>query len=334
MRITRDLLLKAAYQSVTDLIMRYDDVVSIYLTGSLIEEQPLLGGVTDIDLICIHSFNPPIPREVVRLVDEFHLDIAHYPQSHFSRPISLRQDAWLGSFLCYKPISLYDTQHWFEFTQAGVFAQFLQPDYTLKRVRPFIEQARQKWLALKEGQSELDADEFWEYCKALEYAGNAIACLVGVPLTERRFLIDLPARAQALDHPTLSSELSNLIKPPEGTQLTWQPWLKDWSNALLAANEKKHFPVRLNPLRIPYYEQAISVLSEEHYDAALWTLLRTWALSMTHLPKRSPHVKSWQKFLDALNLGKEHFRDRLIALDGYLEVVEDTLSTWAKQNGL
>ncbi len=334
MRITRDLLLDVAHQSADDLIMRYDDVVSIYLTGSLLEEQPLLGGTTDIDLICVHALKPKMPREVIKLANEFHLDVAHYPQTLFNRPSSLRQDAWLGSFLCYQPISLYDTQHWFEFTQAGVYAQFLQPEYTMQRARPFITQARQKWLTLKEVKSAPDADGMWDYCKALEYAGNAIACLVGVPLTERRFLLDLPARAKALERPALSSELSALILPPGEAQSKWLAWLEEWRKAITAANEKKHRPVRLNPMRLPYYEQAISVLSEEHIDAAVWILLRTWTLALVQLSKRSPQIKPWQEFLQVLNLGKKHFHDRLKALDGYLEGVEDTLDNWAKQNGL
>jgi hypothetical protein len=334
MRVTRDLLLEIAHKQAEEIVYKSNDIVSIYLTGSVVNAQPLLGGATDIDLVCIHAIQPPVAREVVRLADEFHLDIAHYPQSRFSQPRNLRTEVWLGSYLCYEPISLYDTQHWFDFTRAVVFAHFLQPVNIMARVRPLAQQARQKWQALTNAEYETSADQVWDYLLALEWAANATACLVGVPLTERRFLLDLPARAEALQRPGLAAGLVDLIVPTEGAQLDWQLWLEEWRKAIQSANEKKTCPVRLDPLRIPYYEKAISVLAEENREAALWILLRTWTLALTQLAKRAIEVKPWQTFIQTINLDHEHFAGRLVALDSYLEAVEDTLDGWAKQNGV
>ena len=74
-------------------------VVCIYLTGSLLTEEPLLGGTTDIDLICVHRQRTAMRREIVRLVDEVHLDIGHFTQADFDQPRHLRQDPWLGPYL-------------------------------------------------------------------------------------------------------------------------------------------------------------------------------------------------------------------------------------------
>jgi hypothetical protein len=335
MRLTRELLIQAAHSATSDLLLRDKDVVCVYLIGSALGEQPLIGGTTDIDLICVHSITAPVPREVMVLGEDYHLDIGHYTQGQFGQTKTLRLNPWLGSYLCYDPLMLYDTQHWFEFTQAGVFSQFLQPSLVIQRARPFIQQARQKWLELNQSQAEPNVDNLWKYLKALEYAGNSLACLVGVPLTERRFIQDLPARTEALERPGLSSGLVDLFCPPaDDTELNWQLWLETWRKTILAANEKKHFPAGINSIRIPYYENAILSLIQENRNSALWILLRTWTLALAQLAKRTPEATTWYQFTESLNLGKEQFPVRLKELDIYLEAVEETVDLWAKQNGL
>ena len=131
MRITREALLKLARNTV-DLRTRLDrHLVCVYLTGSLLSNEPLLGGTTDIDLVFVHDSEPPVAREVERVSDEVHLDIAHFSQMVFQHPRSLRLDPWLGGYLIENPVVLYETQHWFEFTQASVAAQFNRPETIL-----------------------------------------------------------------------------------------------------------------------------------------------------------------------------------------------------------
>ena len=149
MRITRDLLLNTAKETVKRHTFGGHDLICAYLTGSLIYDQPLLGGITDIDLIYIHSGDPPCAREIVPITDDIHLDIAHFSQTAFSQPRNLRTDPWIGSFLCQDPLVLYNTQHWFDYTQAGTSAQFYQPANVIQRVKFFSEQARSSWLSLQ-----------------------------------------------------------------------------------------------------------------------------------------------------------------------------------------
>jgi len=39
-------------------------VVCIYLTGSLLQETPMIGGSADIDLVIVHSNDPIVEREL------------------------------------------------------------------------------------------------------------------------------------------------------------------------------------------------------------------------------------------------------------------------------
>ena len=52
MRITRDILLNQARENAAKLAQKDRGMICIYLAGSLLREDPLIGGITDIDLIC------------------------------------------------------------------------------------------------------------------------------------------------------------------------------------------------------------------------------------------------------------------------------------------
>jgi hypothetical protein len=121
-------------------------IVCIYVTGSVVTEEPFIGGTTDIDLFIVHTGQPVVSREVRYLSDDVTLDIAHIDQILFQQPRRLRANAWLGPFLCAKPKVLYDTHHWFEFTEASVAAQFYRPEYALERALPMAAAARQTWM--------------------------------------------------------------------------------------------------------------------------------------------------------------------------------------------
>ena len=91
MRINRQTLLKIAEDTVAQRARQERDIVSAFLIGSLLEEDYLLGGTTDIDLVFIHAETVQDEREIVRLTDDVHLDIAHYPQKTFRQTRSLRR---------------------------------------------------------------------------------------------------------------------------------------------------------------------------------------------------------------------------------------------------
>jgi len=334
MRITRDTLLKIARDTTAQQTQINRHIICVYLTGSLLGDDPLLGGSTDIDLIFVQNTEPLHEREIIKFTDEIHLDIAHISQTKFSQPRNLRSDPWIGSYMCANPMVLFDIKHWFEFTQAGVCAQFNRPDNVLTRSRPLAEAARQSWLSLST-QKEIPAcQQVRIYLKALENAANSIACLNGPPLTERRFLLNLADRAEAAGHPELADGWMDLFNCSPLTEEDWQKWIKGWREDLLKAGQLQNPPVALHPYRLVYYERAIDVLRSDHPIAALWLLIHTWSRAICSLPENSPHSKSWQTACRALELDGEKLSVRVEALDGYLDSLEDVLEDWAQQNGV
>jgi len=336
MRITRDILLKIARDTATQRAKVSRRLVCIYLVGSCLTDEPLLGGATDIDLVIIHDSDPLEPREIVRLSEEVHLDISHYSQETFRHPRHLRVDPWLGPFIYNKPLVLYDSGHWFDYNQAATGAQFLHPDNTLARSRSLANAARQSWMDLSFNSAGSDhRRRVYGYLKALENAGNATASLIGLPLTERRFMVQFPQRAAALGKPDLSAGLVALLAGEvEVSDETWEGWLRSWDQALTDASRIENCPPRLQPARASYYTRAASALWEEHPTAAFWLLIRTWTLAVYHLPADSPAILPWQEACRVASLDKAHFGQRLEDLDRYLDAVEENLDQWAEKNGV
>lgn len=334
MKITRDLLLSTAKSSARNRAFLDKDLMAIYLTGSLLEGDGLLGGAADIDLVFIHALDAPVPREIVRLGDDFHLDIAHYPQALFATPRRLRTNAWVGSFLCNGPLLLHDTNHWFEFTQSGVFSQFFQPANVMERARPFSEKARQRWMELIAQPPEHWPDFMLPYLRAVMEIGNTLACLSGTPLSERRFLLDLPARCQKLGVPELAGEVAALFLPPGEDEPAWLDALNDWRSAMLQAATRSDCPPDLQACRLPYYEKAILGIKEESPAAALWIMLWSYTEAVALFAQRDPQVKPYRDFCALLGLEKSATGERLSALDALLDRLDEFCGAWSAANGL
>ncbi|GAP08284.1 hypothetical protein ATHL_03186 [Anaerolinea thermolimosa] len=335
MRITRDTLLRIARETAEQRAKISRRLICIYLVGSCLSEDPLLGGTTDIDLVIIHDSEPLEPREMVRLSDEIHLDISHYSEALFRQPRQLRTHPWLGPFIYNKPLVLYDSRHWFDYIQAATGAQFLQPEYVLARARALASLARQEWSNLAFAPSSDHRRRVVGFLKALENAGNAFAVLTGPPLTERRFLLELPRRAAALGRPQLSASLSALLAGEvEVSDDVWQSWMRHWDEAFQQVSSQETFPTRLHSCRSAYYSRAASALWEGNPGAAFWVLMRIWTLSVAHVPADSPVILPWQETCQMVGLDRNHFASRLEALDAYLDQVEEILDAWGENHGV
>ena len=334
MRITSETLHKVARDTAEKYARRDRGLICIYLTGSLLTDNPLLGGTTDIDLIFVHTTQPAYPREIVRLTDEVHLDIANVSQTLFQQPRRLRFDPWFGSFLCANPLALHDLGHWFEFTQASAGAQFDMPEYIVQRARKLADLARQGWFDLQGQPPDGSPRQVHQYLTVLENAANSIALLSGTPLTERRFLLHFPARAEAVGRPGLAAGLVDLIRTDQVNAQNLPNWLEPWRESLLAAGALPDVPPRLAPARMAYYDRAATALNDDYPDAALWLVLRTWTRAVLALKDDSVLRQPWLEACRQCALAAENLEERHAELDVYLDTVEETLDEWAKNYGV
>lgn len=333
MRITPALLHKIARDAVAQRSRRDRSLLAVYLSGSLLEDEPLLGGTTDIDLFFIHHEQIEPGREIERLTDEVHLDIAHHAREDYRQTRALRVHPWMGYVIINCNI-LFDPQHFMHFTQASVRAHFDLPDYVLGRARGQAEQARRTWLQLHDFSGEPGLQQVKGYLEAVGQAANAIACLSGLPLTERRFLLRFPARAEAVGHPGLYPGLLGLLGAPNVEGETLSGWLPAWEAAYLSLPDADSIP-RLHPHRCAYFRRAFdSITSGATPQNVLWPLLRTWADVVERLPEDSAERQSWQSALVQLGLLDAGFREKVAALDIYLDSVEEILDEWGQARGI
>jgi len=332
MRITSELLFKLANDHVAQRSKADRDIIAVYLQGSLLRENLTIGGTTDIDLFFLHADEIREEREFIRITDEIHIDISHHPVSLYRRPKELRSHPWLGPAIEGCKI-LYDPQHFLDFTQASVRGQFYRSDHVLNRARPQVEHARQIWLAFHAEKTLGSPHEILTYLQALGYSANAVASLSGSPLTERRFLIDFPERAAAVKHAGLYAGLSGLLGAPLVDAPKLRSWLPGWQSAYDAAAQT-HLIQRIHPTRLKYYLDAFeSMLEGERFQVVLWPLWHTWTQMIDALPQQPTNLQAWQAAAESLGMLGHAFQERLSALDAFLDLIDETLETWAKENG-
>lgn len=335
MRINRETLLKIAQDTVAQRTRSDRTIIAAYLCGSLLQEDYLLGGTADIDLVFIHLDQAENEREIVRLTDEVHLDIAHHYRKDYQQTRTLRLHPWYGPTLC-ECRALYDPQHFLDFTQASVRGQFFRSDYVLERSRRCLEPARKIWQTFAFNTPDPGPQEIGQYLRAVERAANAVALLNGSPLTERRLLVHFPERAGQVNRPGLQAALLGLLGAPNVNLQTLQAWLPHWEETFKALPQHTGPQTlgRLSPHRMSYYLKAFqALLQRDQPHAVLWPLLHTWTLAANLLPQDAPERESWASAGEHLKLLVPAFSERIAALDAFLDLVEETLENWARENG-
>ena len=307
------------------------DIVAAYLTGSVLDRDPFLGDTADIDLVLVHAQEPKIRREIVSLTPEIHLDIKHNPRREYAHPRQLRVHPWLGPEM-YDPLMLYESEHFFQFVQAGLRDKFHEPVNTLQRARRNTEHAHQMCKGLQ-APAESGAALVLKYLKAVNHAANAVAILNGKPLAERRFLLQFPARAEAAGRPGLAAGLLGLLGAPNADIFTLAGFLPEWEKDFQEAASRPNVEGRIHPARLSYYKKAIEALSSgENPQASLWPLIHTWSLAASVLPPE--RLAAWQSACQQLGLFGEAFKEHVQGLDQYLDSIEELLEELSTANGV
>jgi hypothetical protein len=334
MRITKDTLLKLARQTVQQRMESDRGILAAYLTGSLLGDDPFMGSAADIDLVFVHRSAPPASREIVRMSNEITLDIQHRKKADYQPPRELRVRPRLG-YEMYDPQLIQETEHFFEFTQASVRAGFDDPVNLIQRAYVLLRTARERWIGLQFERQVNGPREVGEYLQAVEDAADVVAVLTGPPLTERRFLLTLPSRAEALRRPGLAAGIIGLVGGLDLDPALLREWIPAWEAAFIAAGETHRYDLRLHAARLEYYRQGIhALLDGETPQAALWPLLLTWTLALNALPADSGLLTGWQSACAALGLGGEAFAARLEGLDQYLDTLDEMLEEMTAKYGL
>lgn len=332
MRINKATLLKIAIDTAKQRSRSDRNLLAIYLHGSVLGEDPILGGTADIDLVFVHSSGDFLPREIDRLTDEVHLDIAHHDYKEYRKPRALRVHPWMGPTI-YGCRILYDPQHFMDFTQASVRGQFNRPDYVLARARNLFEHARQMWFSLNDLDSEPGLEHLRLYLRAVEHIANTVASLSGSPLTERRFLMQFADRAKAVNRSGLYAGLLGLLGAPKVDAAGVRAWLPDWQSAY-DSMPTGEVPPRLQPARKLYYQRAFEkiLVGDKPHDV-LWPLLRTWTSAVEIFPQETDVHQAWSESMRTLDLLGQGFSERVAALDAFLDTVEEILDDWGRTSG-
>lgn len=334
MRVTRETLIRLAKENAQERAYNNKDIIAAYLIGSLLSEDHLLGGVTDIDLVLVTANTPPMKREIVSLTPDFHLDITFHAKAEYHPPRELRVNPWLG-YEIYDPMLLYESQHFFEFTQASVRAgfEFHEPSLVLQRCRTLLDHGRKIWFDIMDIGEDSGPKDVAKYLKSLYHAVNVIAELNGPPLPERRLLLLFPALAEQAGRPGMSAGLLGLLGGSTLDVSTMQGWLPEWEASFKAAFETGKADARIHTARLNYYRKCFeAMLDSDTPITLLWPLLNTWTRSAVVLLENE--LGSWQAACNTLGLSGKRFVERVEGLDHFLDELDILLEEYEQANGL
>ena len=333
MRVTRETLIRLAKETTQARAFNDKDILAAYLIGSLLTDDPFIGGVTDIDLVFVTAGNPKRSREIVKLTGDFHVDITYHARAEYTPARELRVNPWLGPEI-YAPMLIYEREKFFDFVQAAVRGgfEFNGPALTLQRCRTLLSHGRGVWTDLLSVEKTGPA-EVAHYLKSIYHAACAVGELNGNPLSERRLLLDFPKRAAQANRDGMTAGLLGLLGGPAIADGIPAEWIPAWRTAFNSAAETGKADPRINPSRLNYYLKSFEAMNESDNGlAALWPLLHTWTLSANALPEEKN--KDWQSACAQLGLVGVGFGEKVEGLDAFLDEVEILLDEIASANGL
>jgi len=334
MRVTRETLIRLAKERSQEQVFNNDDILAAYLTGSLLMEDPFLGGVTDIDLVFVTKNNPPRTREIIPLTPDFHLDILYRAKAEFDPPRELRVNPWLG-YEIYDPMLLHESQHFLEFTQAAVRAgfEFQETHIVLQRCRKLLADSRSIWFDLMDVSESTNPVQVRQYLDAVYLAANAVAELSGPPLPERRLLMDFPECAEQAERPGFGAGLIGLLGGTNLSPDTLETWLPQWKSTFTAAAETGKSHLNVHTARVNYYLKAFeAMLGSENPIVMLWPILRTWTYAALALTE--PQIADWVGACKHLGLLGSLFTEKVQGLDHFIDEIEIRLDEIAEEYGL
>lgn len=328
MIITPERLLDLARSDVEDRA-KGERVRCAFAVGSVVHGEPLLGGAADVDVVILHKRAPSREREIVRLSRDVHLDLYHHPDDDFQSPREVRLDPYLGPAI-EAGVPLFDPEHFFDWLQAGVRAQFHRPDHALERAHLRLGRARtaQQELARESGQ--------WpqKFVGAALDGANAAASLAGPPPEGRRVLLNLRRRLVRLDRPDLLERLIDLLGAQASDSWNLPQWLSGWAKAYDQAIEAGRQPTRTT-VRRDYYLRGFQALADaDQAQAVLVPMVMSWP----DTDQKSGLVDDkvdyvWEDLLETTELQQQRVKDKAQELESYLDRVELFLESWGDEHG-
>ena len=166
-------------------------------------------------------------------------------------------------------------------------------------------------------------------------AANAIASLSGPPLTERRFLLDFPGRAEAVNRPGLFPGMLGLLGAADLEAGRFRVLAAGMGSGFSSfAGRRSACPPASRSSGLLPGDRSKPMLRSGNWQAALWPLLYTWTLAVRTLEDKTDQAQSWQAAFARLGLAGEGLVRRLEGLDAYLDMVEEAIDAWARANGV
>ncbi len=294
------------------------NLLAAYLTGSLVEGDPFLGGAADVDLVLIYNGPPPQERESLILHDTVYVDLQAHDRAHYEPSRRLRTDPLWGTTL-FHARPLYDPQHFLDFVQSAVRSRFKDPEVAFQRAQAALHKAREAWARLAPPLTPAVAQA---YLEMLSCGAHVPATLLGRWLPPRRLAPRFVQVAQRLGHPEWVADLYRLLGAPRLAPEGLTDLLQQAEQAAQGLSDAEAVQAR-------YYLAAAQAYAQgEVPNQALCPLLH-W---LTLRALQGSAVEAWQAAWT--RLGLEEIPRLREQGDAWLDTLEEFLEGGARAQGV
>ena len=331
MKINRQVLEDIARKTADQCAVDEPWVHAIYLTGSVVNGEPLIGGTADIDLVIVHDEEME-GRELRRITEDVHVDILHQPLSFYKDGRNLRSNPVWGHTLFYC-LPLYDPKHFLNIVQASVRGMYKDPVFAGERVDSLLTKARGAWLEFHNLGMGGGKEASWKYLNAVKDCVNAVACINNGPLSTRGFMMQYKKEVDEIGLPGLYQGLLGLLGGFEIEETLPSEWLDDWKEVLCSIVGKEGLEEIGREKQSYYFKAVETLLDSEDSSYALWPVLYTWNLAILNTEDKAA-LSKWEAVFSKLGLCGEGMAERLEGLDLYLDQVEALVNDWKQHNGI
>lgn len=326
----RKFCLEVAAEGAFQLARGREDVMSVFVCGSMAKEPPPAYADVDLRVVLEADQAEASYYEVKRGVP---LEWVFVPKHRFDS----REELLNASFLALELVNgviIYDPTGWLGQVRNDIRSVYGHPSYRISRSQRLLDAAR----SLYEGmQKRFDAGEavpLWDMRCAIFWTGETPSLLLNDIPNHRRLMVGLKDVGDRLNAPELHPMGIDTIGAAGVGMSEVETFLIDSLDSIVYINsvsEPHHFHLAMD--KREYWKQGVmQMLADGYHREAVWPILTLMSaihpiLVSVDTSESSKYYLRCRHFLERLGfLSKDNFQQKLVKLDELIEKVNQLIA--------
>ncbi len=326
----REFCLEVAAEGAFQLAREREDVMSVFVCGSMVKEPPPAYADVDLRVVIEADQAGASFYEVKRGVP---LEWVFVPKRRFDS----REELLNASFLALELVNgviIYDPMGWLGQVRDEIRSVYGHPSYRIERSQRLLDAARSLYGGIRKRFGAGEAVPLWDIRCAIFWAGETPSLLLNDIPNHRRLMVGLKDVGARLNAPELHPMGIETIGAAEVEMSEVERFLIDSLDSIAYINsvsEPHHFHLSLD--KHDYWEHGITqMLADGYHREAVWPILTLMSamhpiLVSVDTSESSNYYSRCRHFLERLGfLSKDNFQQKLVKLDEFIEKADQLIA--------